>query len=356
MLGQIAAEEHRPERHPPLQTGPRAEPQARASLFGLAAAYAELDRFDDALVGFRRILELKGSDARSSLAIADIYFRLERFDDAAAVLEKASAQGETATYFANKLGEVRVEQGRDDEAIPLFLRAVTGADDLALPHFNLGALYEKRGDTRPATKQYERAIAIKPRTSRPQFNLGRIHAASGDVERARQLWEASLESNPDFVQGHYYLAKLLMDTSSDLAAPRSWPARHRARSGAREVRLGTTCSPICSTRPGPSPRRAGGGQGPRIHAAEKVTRRSPHDRHIPHTPGAVKANGIELIYDTFGRAADPPHHGARLPDDRLEGRVLHPSRRRGFRVIRFDNRDVGQSTLSRERGIQRSTR
>ncbi len=98
------------------------------------------------MVGFRRILELKGSDARASLAIADIYVGLKRFDDAAAVLEQASAQGETSAYFTNKLGEVRVEQGRDDEAVPLFERAITPDDDFALPHFNLGVLYEKRGD------------------------------------------------------------------------------------------------------------------------------------------------------------------------------------------------------------------
>ena len=52
-------------------------PEHERSLFDLAAAYADLERYDEALVGFRRILELEGSDARASLAIADIYVRLE---------------------------------------------------------------------------------------------------------------------------------------------------------------------------------------------------------------------------------------------------------------------------------------
>lgn len=61
----------------------------------------------------------------------------------------------------------------------------------------------------------------------------------------------------------------------------------------------------------------------------------------------VEANGIELVYDTFGEAADPPvllimGLGAQLlswHEDfcaRLAGR--------GFYVIRYDNRDVGLST------------
>jgi tetratricopeptide (TPR) repeat protein len=80
---------------------------------------------------------------RASLAIADIYVELERYDDAAAALEQASATGEASAFVANKLGEVRVEQGRDDEAVPLFEQAIAKDDDYALPHFNLGVLYEQ---------------------------------------------------------------------------------------------------------------------------------------------------------------------------------------------------------------------
>ena len=218
MLGQIAAEEGLPDdaiRH--FQRALELNPEHERSLFGLAAAYADLERYDDALVGFRRVLEVKGSDARASLAIADIYVELKRFDDAAAALEQAAAAGEASAFFANKLGEVRVEQGRDDEAAPLFERAISLDHDFAIPHFNLGVLYEQRGDLQPAIEHYERALAIAPRLFKAQFNLGKLYAAAGDVDRARELWEGSIASNPDFVQGRYYLAKLLMDTGGDLA-------------------------------------------------------------------------------------------------------------------------------------------
>jgi len=36
------------------------------------------------------------------------------------------------------------------------------------------------------------------------------------VDRQQELWEASIESNPGFVQGYYYLSKLLMDRNADL--------------------------------------------------------------------------------------------------------------------------------------------
>jgi pimeloyl-ACP methyl ester carboxylesterase len=61
----------------------------------------------------------------------------------------------------------------------------------------------------------------------------------------------------------------------------------------------------------------------------------------------VKANGIELCYDEFGDPSDPPlllimGLGAQMiawDDEFCQGLSG-----RGFRVIRFDNRDVGRST------------
>jgi pimeloyl-ACP methyl ester carboxylesterase len=61
----------------------------------------------------------------------------------------------------------------------------------------------------------------------------------------------------------------------------------------------------------------------------------------------AQANGIEIAYETFGDAADPPV----LLVMGLGGQLIHwPAdfcqgiADRGFHVVRFDNRDVGEST------------
>ncbi len=69
---------------------------------------------------------------------------------------------------------------------------------------------------------------------------------------------------------------------------------------------------------------------------------------IAHTPPAMaQANGIELCWDSFGDAAAPALllimglAGQMIAwDDEFCGRLAA----RGYRVIRFDNRDVGLST------------
>jgi pimeloyl-ACP methyl ester carboxylesterase len=75
---------------------------------------------------------------------------------------------------------------------------------------------------------------------------------------------------------------------------------------------------------------------------------------VTHTePARIKANGIELVFDTFGESNAPPillimGLGAQMIDWKDEFCSLLAGR--GFRVIRFDNRDVGQSTLFEEAG------
>ena len=74
----------------------------------------------------------------------------------------------------------------------------------------------------------------------------------------------------------------------------------------------------------------------------------------PHSdPARVEVNGIELVYDTFGEPDAPAillimGLGAQMIDWKDEFCSMLVAR--GFRVIRFDNRDVGQSTRLDEWG------
>ena len=70
--------------------------------------------------------------------------------------------------------------------------------------------------------------------------------------------------------------------------------------------------------------------------------------HIPHSPlGLVKANGIEIAYDTFGNKDDEPIlliMGLSCQMILWEDEFCFRLAEKGFYVIRFDNRDVGMST------------
>lgn len=217
MLGQLATNQKRfDEAATHFRHALEIDSNHQNSIMGLASCYKELGQNEEALVGFGRILEITGGDTRASLAMADILVAERRLEEAANTLSNALSTTEAAGFIYNKLGEVRVEQGRADIAQPLFLKAIEEKEDWPVPHFNLAVLLEDRGEIQQALANYDRAIELAPNYHQALFNLGRLMGKLGQVDRQQELWERAIESNPHFVQGHYYLAKLLMDRGLDL--------------------------------------------------------------------------------------------------------------------------------------------
>ena len=78
-------------------------------------------------------------------------------------------------------------------------------------------------------------------------------------------------------------------------------------------------------------------------------------QNVPHRDEAVvKANGIELVYDTFGEASAPPMlliMGLGQPLNAWDEEFCAAIAAQGYWVIRFDNRDVGLSTKFDTAGV-----
>jgi pimeloyl-ACP methyl ester carboxylesterase len=71
-------------------------------------------------------------------------------------------------------------------------------------------------------------------------------------------------------------------------------------------------------------------------------------------PAVARANGIELTYDTFGEAGAPPMvliMGLASQMIAWDEEFCAGLAARGFRVIRFDNRDIGLSTRLESLGV-----
>ncbi len=183
----------------------------KPSLFGLATSHQRLGRFDEALLGFHRLLDVAGQDSKATLAIADI--EVERGDLAAAeaALKRATTPGAPALLF-NRLGEVQALSNRLEEARRSFEQAIAGNPRMSQPHFNLAVLAEGKGDLALAQSRYETAIDLAPKHYQAQFNLARLVGKLGDRVRERELLELAIASKPDFAIGHFFLGKTLMET------------------------------------------------------------------------------------------------------------------------------------------------
>jgi len=76
---------------------------------------------------------------------------------------------------------------------------------------------------------------------------------------------------------------------------------------------------------------------------------------VPYqTESRVRANGIEIAYDSFGDTGAPPLiliMGFTMPMITWDEEFCKILAHEGYRVIRFDNRDIGHSTWLTEAGI-----
>jgi arylsulfatase A-like enzyme/Tfp pilus assembly protein PilF len=187
------------------------------SLFGLASAYRQLGRPEEALVGFRRLMQLMPHDSKPVLAATDIEVELGNLPEAIALLDGVVQRDDSPPIVYNQLGELLVLGGRPAEAEPWFLRAIEKNEQLAQPRFNLGVMADESGDVMGAIRLYGEAIERKPTHYQAHFNLGRLYGRTGDFDRQQSSFEASIDANPEFVIGYYFLGKLLMDRGEDLA-------------------------------------------------------------------------------------------------------------------------------------------
>lgn len=77
----------------------------------MASSYRALGRTEEALVGYRRLLEIAGADTGASIAIADIEFDRGNLDAAAETLHQAVATTEAPGLISNKLAEALARRG-----------------------------------------------------------------------------------------------------------------------------------------------------------------------------------------------------------------------------------------------------
>lgn len=192
------------------------DPEHRQSLLGLANAYHELGRVDEAIVGYRRLLEVAGQDSKATMALARIHVERGELSEAENVLAAAAEGREPPPVVMNKLGEVMALLGRSGEAEARFRQAIASNPQLGEAHYNLAVLLDEAGKPFEAVATYQRAAELRPRDHRPRFNLGRLYGRLSRPLDQIEAYRDAVEAAPDFARGYFHLAKALMDTGSDL--------------------------------------------------------------------------------------------------------------------------------------------
>lgn len=169
----------------------------------LAEAYGRCGRIhtlyklnDPARACFESAARLAPNDARWAYYLGTLLQALGDFEAAEARLARALElkPGEAATLI--RLGEVRLQLGRPEEARKAFEAALPAAP--AAARFGLGRVALAQGDARAAAGHFEAALAAQPGASEVRSPLAIAYRKLGRVDDARKALEGYGEGRVTF--------------------------------------------------------------------------------------------------------------------------------------------------------------
>ena len=184
-------------------------PRARESRLGLANWYVDRGRYQAAARELNRALTRGPVTADLLGNLGQVYLEQGRDQRALTVLLKSAQLGETAET-ANALGIVYERLGKRDDAIAAYRRATALDPANVDARHNLGNCYSQMGDAVGAAKCYRAAIQIDPDAVLSQMALGRVYYYSGALDEARQCFEAALRG-PTLADAHAMLGLIALE-------------------------------------------------------------------------------------------------------------------------------------------------
>ncbi|NNB95496.1 social motility TPR repeat lipoprotein Tgl [Corallococcus exiguus] len=159
----------------------------------------------DALAEYQKALELNPGNPEAHNAVGLLlHLSFQRLDEASAHYEKALALRPSFSDARTNLGNLRLAQGRYDDAIKLYEASL---NDMQYRYGfsaqgNLGWALYKKGDTANAVQNIKAAITTNPDFCLGYKNLGIIYDETGKTEEACRQFAHYREKCPEVAEAY----------------------------------------------------------------------------------------------------------------------------------------------------------
>lgn len=154
--------------------------------FNLGYIKTAQERYDEALVYFRRATEIDTAFAKAYRLMGDCYKSLDKPELAEGCYQTAA--------------NIYMERENDQVAEEM-LKKVLELNPETINVFNsLGILYRRQGEPEKAAEQYQRALKVNPRDENIHFNLARLYFEIGDLKKAESILHRAVELAPGFTE------------------------------------------------------------------------------------------------------------------------------------------------------------
>ncbi|MDA0656678.1 MAG: tetratricopeptide repeat protein, partial [Proteobacteria bacterium] len=129
--------------------------------------------------------------------LGEVLEKLDRLDDAIFAYERViSLMPDLAPAYGN-LGCVLTETGRLDEAIQVLKRSIAIEPAFPPTHTNLGNAYKYAGDMDQLIAAHQEAIRLAPGYADARYNLGVTLSMAGQYESAVEMLSSAIELRPE---------------------------------------------------------------------------------------------------------------------------------------------------------------
>ncbi len=143
------------------------------------------------------------------------------WSDSAALWQRALAVTEGNYIAHNELGDILMEQGRVEEAIPHFVESLRIKPGFALAQINLGLALMRQGKFDEAARSFGEAVRITPGFAEAHDEWGQALARQGKFDEAIGQYTEAVRLKPDFALAQANLGTALMQQGRFDEAARS---------------------------------------------------------------------------------------------------------------------------------------
>ena len=173
----------------------------------LADDLMKAKRYDDAVILYRKLVDMHPGEDSFLLSLAWAYHDSGRLDEAVDCFERLlnrELQREVFTGFAfDELVRIFKEKGEYERLVGVCERVVAvQPDDIALLS-DLGEAYLKAGRPSDAVKVFEKMIEMEPDASVTYCSLGNALIATGAFDGAEEVYRKAVEVDPSEAGSFY---------------------------------------------------------------------------------------------------------------------------------------------------------
>jgi len=176
-------------------------------LWGVAAHQA--GRHQEAVEHIERALAIGGPNALFMNHLGAAYASLQRLDDAEATFRRAAEIAPNDPQVHYNLAALLALREQKEEAIVFYRRAVAIAPKFAEAQFNLGNLLRDAGELAEAETCYAAALAARPTYVKGAMALANTQLRLGKQTAAESTYKLALQMEPNNVDARYWLGSLL---------------------------------------------------------------------------------------------------------------------------------------------------